>query len=168
MEIAPINADTTHLGFETSRLPTRTLGQDDFLKLIVAQLTSQDPLNPQKDTEFIAQMAQFSQLEQAKTMQSDIAALRIDQAFMQASAMLGRSVELRDAHGALTQGVVTSIQLDGGTPKIVVNGQPHYLDEVVAISPAAATDPVTPPGGNGTPPMTVTPPVIPPATITPE
>lgn len=157
------------LDFSSSRLPVRTLGQDDFLKLVVAQLTSQDPLNPQKDTEFIAQMAQFSQLEQAKTMQNDIAGLRSDQAFLQANALLGRGVELQDAQGAITRGTVTSVQFSGGTPMIVVNGQPHYLREIVSIS-SAGIDPVTPPGngnGNGNPPVTVAPPVSPPVTIDP-
>jgi flagellar basal-body rod modification protein FlgD len=145
MELTPTSSGAASLDSGAGRLPVRTLGQDDFLKLVVAQLTSQDPLNPQKDTEFIAQMAQFSQLEQAKSMQTDIAALRADQAFLQASAMLGRSVELRDAHDVLTRGTVSAIQLGAGTPMIVVNGQPRSLDEVASISPAAA-DPVTPPG----------------------
>ena len=73
-----------------SRIPLQVLGQDDFLKLLVAQLSAQDPLNPQKDTEFIAQMAQFTSLEQSKTMGSNIAALRSQQDFVQANALLGR------------------------------------------------------------------------------
>jgi flagellar hook assembly protein FlgD len=60
----------------TGRKPNRTLGQDDFFKLIAAQFSYQDPLNPQKDTDFIAQMAQFNTLDQTRLMQSDIAGLR--------------------------------------------------------------------------------------------
>src|ERR1043165_8694016 len=141
MSVPAAASIASNLDFSSSRIPIRTLGQDDFLKLVVAQLTTQDPLNPQKDTEFIAQMAQFSQLEQARSMQADIAALRSDQAFLQASSMLGRSVELQDAQGALTQGTVTAVRFVNGSPMIVVNGQNHYLDEVVSISPTAP-DPV--------------------------
>jgi len=162
MSISPASSVTNA---EASRLPIRTLGQDDFLKLVVAQLTTQDPLNPQKDTEFIAQMAQFSQLEQAKSMQTDLAALRSDQAFLQANSMLGRSVELQDPQGRVTQGTVTAVRFVGGNPMIVVDGQNHFLGEVISISPAPP-DPVVPPG-NMTPTQTTIPPVIPPVTVTP-
>ncbi|MCX6896989.1 MAG: hypothetical protein NTZ16_16185 [Verrucomicrobia bacterium] len=47
-----------------------------FLNLLVAQLKNQDPLNPQDGSQFVAQLAQFSQLEQTMTMSSDLAAIR--------------------------------------------------------------------------------------------
>ena len=49
-----------------------TLGKDDFLKLLVGQLQYQDPLNPQKGTEFAAQLAQFSSLEQMQNMNDNM------------------------------------------------------------------------------------------------
>ena len=145
MSVPAASPIASTLDLDSSRLPVRTLGQEDFLKLVVAQLTSQDPLNPQKDTEFIAQMAQFSQLEQAKSMQTDIAALRKDQAFLEASSMMGRSVELRDAKGVVTRGIVTAVQIAGGTPRIVVNGQARSLEEVFSISQATVAVPPAPP-----------------------
>jgi flagellar basal-body rod modification protein FlgD len=52
------------------------LGRDAFLSLLVTQLQHQNPLEPQADGEFLAQLAQFSSLEQLETIKSDIAALR--------------------------------------------------------------------------------------------
>ena len=80
--------------------------------------------------------------------------------------MLGRSVELEDAHGVVTRGTVTAIQVGGGTPLIVVNGLARSLGEVVSISPAAA-DPVIPPASNTNPLVTVAPRMVPPVTIVP-
>lgn len=111
------------------RLPTQTLTQADFLKLVTKQLTNQDPMNPQSDTQFIAQMAQFSALEQSKSMQQDIANL-------QANSMLGRAVALQDDQGNLITGTVSAIQVQEGTPQIVVNGQAYDLRSVISIAPA--------------------------------
>jgi flagellar basal-body rod modification protein FlgD len=116
------------------RIPSRTLTQDDFLKLVVAQMTTQDPMNPRKDTEFIAQMAQFSALEQSKSMQKEMAQLRADQLFLQANALLGRLVELQEPEG--TSGAVTAIHVVEGMPKIVVEGAAYDLNQVISVAPA--------------------------------
>src|SRR6266536_1980048 len=98
-----------------SRIPVKTLNQDDFLKLVVAQLTSQDPLNPQSDTQFVAQMTQFTALQQSQAMKDDIEKLRAAGDIAQSSSLLGRSVQLQDASGSLSQGTVTGVQVQAGT-----------------------------------------------------
>jgi flagellar basal-body rod modification protein FlgD len=118
-----------------SRVPVQTLGQADFLKLVVAQMTSQDPLNPKKDTDFIAQMAQFSSLEQAKNMQSDIADLRDGQEISQADGLLGQSVDILVNKDKTAHGMVSAVQIEAGKPKIVVGGQKYDLGQIIAIEP---------------------------------
>jgi flagellar basal-body rod modification protein FlgD len=127
--------DSTYVS-GSERVTQKVLGQDDFLELVVAQMTNQDPLNPKSDTEFIAQMAQFSALEQSKTMQSDMAAMRKEQQLLQANAVLGRAVELKDDNDLLITGTVSAIQVDAGTPKIVVNGQSYDLSTLLSVKPA--------------------------------
>lgn len=133
--INPVATQTASLP-GSSRMPVRTLNQDDFLRLVLAQMTNQDPLSPMKDTEFVAQMAQFSALEQAKSMQQDISALRTEQQFIQANALLGRTVSVEDDQGGLVQGPVSAILVEAGTPKIVVNGQPYALSALLSVMPA--------------------------------
>ena len=140
MSTSAINAVTgysTDTASTTSSLTPKTLGQDDFLKLLVTQLTTQDPLNPQTDGSFIAQMAQFSSLEQSKSMEADISQLRSQQEVLQADALLGRSVVVQTGKDTTTAGVVSAVQIDeAGTPQIVINGQGYDLSAVRSITPA--------------------------------
>jgi len=78
-----------------SATKTNSLRQQDFLRLMVAQMQNQDPMNPQTNGDFLAQMAQFSTNDSIASMQSSIAqlasTLQSNQA-LQASALVGRSV----------------------------------------------------------------------------
>jgi flagellar basal-body rod modification protein FlgD len=118
------------------RIPVKTLNQNDFLKLLVAQMTQQDPLNPDSQgLNSIAQMASFSSLEQAKAMQSEIAQLRRDQELVKANSLLGRTVDIQvDASTRLT-GVVTAVQVEAGTPKVVVGGGSYDMSQLLSITP---------------------------------
>lgn len=118
-----------------SRMPVKVMGQDDFLKLLVTQMTSQDPLNPQKDTDFIAQMAQFSALEQSKTMTSDITTMGNDQKILQSYSLLGQTVTLQADKTTTAQGMVSAVKLEAGTPKLVVDGKSYTMDQVLTVTP---------------------------------
>jgi flagellar basal-body rod modification protein FlgD len=122
-------------GSVIDRTPVQTLGQDDFLKLLVTQMTSQDPMNPKQDTDFIAQMAQFSALEQSKVMQSDMAQMRSDQQIMQAYGLLGQTIEVQVDDKTTAQGMVSAVQMEAGTPKLVVGDKEYTLDQVILVYP---------------------------------
>ena len=121
-------------------LPSKALNQQDFLKLLVAQLTSQDPLNPVSNTDFAAQMAQFSSLQAAQSTEASVASLQSSQQFSQANSLLGETVTVQtatDASGATiatAQGTVTGIQIQSGAPQIIVNGQPYGLSQVITVN----------------------------------
>ena len=61
---------------KASEIPSEDISRDSFLKLLVAQLKNQDPMNPSDGAQFIAQLAQFSQLEQTISMKDDLKAIR--------------------------------------------------------------------------------------------
>ncbi|HRY47456.1 MAG TPA: flagellar hook capping FlgD N-terminal domain-containing protein [Candidatus Paceibacterota bacterium] len=122
---------TSSAAYAASRIPQKTLGQDDFLKLLVAQMSNQDPMSPKNDTDFIAQMAQFSALEQSKSIQTDMSRL-------QATSLLGQQVELiqtdEEGEQTLIRGMVTAVQMEAGKPKIVVDGQSYELTTLQTVN----------------------------------
>lgn len=120
----------------------QVLGSDDFMKLLTTQLTSQDPMNPMKDTEFISQMANFTSLEQMRNLSKSFDSFSLDQKMSAAPAYLGRQVTITDASGEIT-GIVEAIKLNKGKPSVVVNGKTYETNLITGIKPAPA--PITPP-----------------------
>ena len=110
------------------RKPQQNLGKDDFLKILITQLSYQDPAAPMEDKEFIAQMAQFSSLEQMTSMAADFAKLTAMITGTEASSSLGRSVELTDGERTV-QGTVKAVT-KGDTPRVLVNGAYYDWNQV--------------------------------------
>ncbi len=109
------------------------LGADDFMKLLTTQLTSQDPMNPMKDTEFISQMANFTSLEQMRTLSKSFETFTTDQKLASAPSYLGRQVTITDATGDIT-GIVEAIKLKDGKPAIVINGKTYETKLITGIA----------------------------------
>jgi len=123
--------------------PSQTLNQADFLKLLVTQMTSQDPLSPTSDTQMAAQMAQFSALQSSQNTETDIEGL-------QANALIGQTVSVTST-GSPQTGVVSSVQMQSGSaPQIIVNGQAYTLSQLAAIFPTASTAASTTPASTTT------------------
>ena len=102
------------------RTASQELGKDDFLKLLITQLQNQDPTSPMENTEFIAQMAQFSSLEQMTNMSNEFTKLANMLNSGEAVSMLGKSVELNIGDTSIT-GVVDAVTR-GTNPQVQVNG----------------------------------------------
>jgi flagellar basal-body rod modification protein FlgD len=120
----------------------KTLGAEDFMKLLVTQLQTQDPLKPMEDTAFISQMASFTSLEQMRTLTTDFAAFQKTQSLAAANNYIGRQVTVTDAAqpAGMTTGVVSAVLVDGdGAPQLVINGSNYGLGAVKNFSVPAAT-----------------------------
>lgn len=107
------------------------LGKDDFLKLLITQLSNQDPTNPMENTEFIAQMAQFSSLEQMTNMNESFGRMASMINSSQAATTIGKTVEI-DAGDTTTRGVVEATTM-GQNPQVLVNGMYYDLNKINAI-----------------------------------
>lgn len=109
----------------TVKGPNQALDQDQFLKLLLAQLKHQDPLNPVDNTQFIAQLAQFSQLEQTKQMSSALSKFVTQQNVSNNSSLVGlvgRRVSAAGSSVVLTPGTPAplSYSLAGEAASVIV------------------------------------------------
>ena len=97
------------------------LGLDfqSLLKIILTQLTYQDPLKPVDNFQFVSQLAQFSQLQQGQVMNDQITSLLSAQAANQATGLLGRTVDFGAVQGSFS-GVVKAISFVNGQPEATI------------------------------------------------
>jgi flagellar basal-body rod modification protein FlgD len=111
------------------------LGKDQFLKLFVAQLQHQDPMNPMEDTEFMGQMASFSTLEQVSNLAVANEKIANNLTSTSAVSLLGKTVTWTDSDDVSHTGVVEKVTTAGGTPSLTVAGTPGV--ELSTISQVA-------------------------------
>lgn len=113
------------------RMVQQSLGKDDFLKLLIAQLSNQDPTSPMEDTEFIAQMAQFSSLEQITNLNSNFDKMNTMLSSSNAVNTIGKTVDI-DVGDANVTGVVQSVTY-GNNPQVLVGNRYYDLKQITAV-----------------------------------
>ncbi len=116
MAVAPTSATTS------AAQNAYGLDFQSLLKIILTQLTYQDPLKPVDNTEFVSQLAQFSQLQQSQTLNDQISTLLAAQSATQATGLLGRTVDVTSstAGTATVSGQVSAITFVSGQPELTV------------------------------------------------
>jgi len=107
----------------------KNLGKDEFLNLLVTQLQYQDPLNPSSDTEFIAQMAQFSSLEQMQNLNDSFSTYK-------AYSLVGKNVEANVGLD-IVEGYVESVRMVGNQAYAVIDGNSVAIDDIKKVNDVA-------------------------------
>jgi len=117
------------------RQGAKNLGKDDFLKLLITQLSHQDPTQPVSDQQFIAQMAQFSSLEQMQNIATGISKMGERQAY----GMVGKFVVGKDfATGEMVSGIAKALFYDNaGQAFLKVGGRAVHLNDVTLVGDAS-------------------------------
>ncbi|MCR5699609.1 MAG: flagellar hook assembly protein FlgD [Treponemataceae bacterium] len=113
------------------RTPSSELGKDDFLKLLMAQLSNQDPTSPMENTEFIAQMAQFSSLEQMTNMSTGFTKLASMLNSSEAVSTIGHTVEIEVGEDVIA-GIVEGATR-GTNPQVQVNGMLYDMEKIKRV-----------------------------------
>jgi flagellar basal-body rod modification protein FlgD len=127
MAVSPISS--------TSAQAANGLDFQSLLQIILTQLTYQDPLKPVDNTEFVSQLAQFSQLQQTQTLNDQITSLLSAQAATQATGLLGRTIDMSGNGGSTAvSGQVTAISFATGAPQLTIKTADGQTLSGIAIS----------------------------------
>jgi len=124
--------DSTKTSKDATRKTGGDLGKSDFLNLLVTQLRYQDPLEPVDDKEFIAQMAQFSALEQMQNMNGVLTnsqAFNLIVKYVTASITDPTTLEVKTV-----QGLVSTVKMSNGKTYLVINNQDVEADKVIQVN----------------------------------
>lgn len=138
MTTAPVStaAPNTH---PTKRKELKT---EDFIRMMITQLQYQDPMDPAKNQELLAQMSQIGQLQSNTTMQETLKGITLQNQIGSAGQMIGKMVQGLDAEGGEIEGLVTSVRIKEQKVYLELdNGKTLPMDRVtyVAGAPADAT-----------------------------
>lgn len=124
-----------------------TVSKDGFLKILAAELQNQDPMNAQDNTQYVAQMAQFTSLEQMQNLNASMEALNTafgslmtSEKFQQGSLMLGKIAVISLGDGQYAKEEVTGVKLVDGEVKITAGDKDYSLDDVVGLEMKDGTD----------------------------
>jgi flagellar basal-body rod modification protein FlgD len=122
------------------------MGKDQFLSILIKQLQNQDPMQPMEDKEFIAQMAQFSSVEQLMNISKQLTAM--SQSLGSVSGLIGKEIswinDSDDGSSALESGIVSSIIVKDGVQYAAVGEYAIPLNKIIEIK-EAAKEGATPP-----------------------
>jgi len=139
--IAAIGSTDRTTATTTTATPKQEMDSDLFMKLLVTQLTNQDPSSPMDTNEMISQTTQLATMEKLTTM-ADITtegfSLQMRNA---AAALIGQTVTYTDAAGKVITGVATAVSFAGGVPQVTVGEAVIPLDSISGIT---TTTPATP------------------------
>jgi flagellar basal-body rod modification protein FlgD len=132
--ISQLSSDTITQATAAATTTSNTLGKNDFLQMLVTQMKNQDPLDPMKNEDFIAQLAQFSTLEQMTNLNTNFETMLSMQTLTQASNLLGKNVSWLDSDNAEQSGIVDAVEIVNGSAVLSVGDQMVDVTSVFAIA----------------------------------
>ncbi len=127
-----MQVDAFNSALNGTKKAQQSMDKDDFMKILIVQLQNQDPTKPMEDKEFIAQMAQFSSLEQMTNMSTQFTELSATLKGAQALNLIGREVEMLQGESLLS-GKVEAVT-GGAYPQLLVNGAYYDYEDITKIS----------------------------------
>jgi flagellar basal-body rod modification protein FlgD len=127
-------ADALQYGITNSSSDPKALGKHDFLKLLVAQLRYQDPMQPMNNAEFMSQMAQFTTVEELQNLNSSFEQFAFVQKLAQAANMIGMRAQVMDpVTGELVTSQITGLTMQDSDVYFIINDIAYRFEDLVEV-----------------------------------
>ena len=141
-----VNTVQSTTGNTGSKVPGGTnklaLKTEDFIKMMITQLQQQDPMEPAKNEQLLAQMSQIGQLQSSTQLQESLQGIVQQNQIGSAAGLIGKSIKGMDADNNEVGGLVTSVRVtDDGVNLELDNGKSLSLSRVTTIAPTTAAPP---------------------------
>jgi len=134
MTTQPVNTTSSTNTVQSSNYNLTT---SDFINMMITQLQNQDPTDPVKNSDLLAQMSQIGQLQSTSDLETSLKSFTLQNALSSAGSLIGKSVQGLDTNGAPISGLVTSVQVvDSNVSLELDNGQSLALANVTGITSA--------------------------------
>ncbi|MEI8371923.1 MAG: flagellar hook capping FlgD N-terminal domain-containing protein [Planctomycetota bacterium] len=131
------SATTSSSSANTDRM--QSLGVQDFTKMLVAELTNQDPMEPMKNSDMLQQISQIRAISSSDQLSTTLQSVLLGQNVATAGNLIGRSVTGLDGNGARVTGTVNSVSIANGAATLNVGSSTLSLTNVTQISPAGTS-----------------------------
>ncbi len=125
------NTDNTNKAFDA-------VGTGEFLKLMIAELQNQDPLNPADNTALLTQLSQIRQVASSDKLSSTLDTVLLGQNLTNATAMIGKQVKALDSDNKDVTGTVSKVTVADGTVNVYIGDKSFKLNNIREILPAPA------------------------------
>ena len=123
-----------------TQLSSKTMGKEDFLKLLMAEISNQNPLEPLDNKDMILQLSQFSALEGTQALNKNMESYISLSGFTSAATMIGKEVTYLDSKlGIPVVGTVQKISLADGSTDLIVDGKAISMSQVTSIANPTTT-----------------------------
>jgi flagellar basal-body rod modification protein FlgD len=137
---APPAAGSSAASSKTAKSKGMNLKTEDFIKMMITQLQNQDPLEPAKNQELLAQMSQIGQLQSSTSLTDSLKGMVLQNQIGSASALIGKTVQGLDGQDDPVTGLVNSVKVGAdGVSLELDNGKSLMLSRVTQIAPTATT-----------------------------
>ena len=140
---APSSGPASSSQIKSKKMELKT---EDFIKMMITQLQNQDPMEPAKNQELLAQMSQIGQLQSATSLQESLKGMVLQNQIGSASSLIGKTVQGLDSQDDPVTGVVNSVKVaDDGVSLELDSGKSLLLSRVTQISPSSTSSPAPAP-----------------------